>query len=230
MEVKLNNVEQIERLQCNSDLTEDDLQSQNESASGNGEENEEESADSDVAAGGILSWKIIAKMNWDIIFLLGGGFALSKGFQDSGLSSWLTTKLLSGETSFLSILLVSSIVSCSLTNVMSNVAVANIVLPAIACVAPSMGKQPLLLLAPVTLCISLALLFPIGTPPNAIIMTNRSVTVKSMGIIGAICTLLFLTTILGYNYFVTPLILHYLDGKSEYINQYIEICNEKNID
>jgi hypothetical protein len=29
----------------------------------------------------ILDWKIIAKVDWNIIFLLGGGFALSKGFQ-----------------------------------------------------------------------------------------------------------------------------------------------------
>jgi hypothetical protein len=35
--------------------------------------------------GGILSWSAVQELNWDVIFLLGGGFALSKGFQLSGL-------------------------------------------------------------------------------------------------------------------------------------------------
>lgn len=31
--------------------------------------------------GTILDWRVIKSLQWDIIFLLGGGFALSKGFQ-----------------------------------------------------------------------------------------------------------------------------------------------------
>lgn len=36
-----------------------------------------------AASGGIIKWSTVHDMNWDVVFLLGGGFALSKGFQVS---------------------------------------------------------------------------------------------------------------------------------------------------
>lgn len=49
----------------------------------------------------ILTWVALQMLNWDIIFLLGGGFALSKGFQESGLSRLITERVreASGELS-----------------------------------------------------------------------------------------------------------------------------------
>jgi hypothetical protein len=42
----------------------------------------------------LLSWSAVQNTKWDIIFLLGGGFALSKGFEQSGLSEWLAGSLI----------------------------------------------------------------------------------------------------------------------------------------
>ena len=90
---------------------------------------------------------------------------------------------------------------------MSNVAAANIFLPSLACIGPKFNYSPLILLAPVALMLSLALLFPIGTPPNAIILANGNVTVKEMFRVGMICTILFMTTIISWTTFVMPNII-----------------------
>jgi sodium-dependent dicarboxylate transporter 2/3/5 len=43
---------------------------------------------------GLINWKIIErKMPWELVFLLGGGFALAKGTSESGLSAYLGVQL-----------------------------------------------------------------------------------------------------------------------------------------
>ena len=61
-------------------------------------------------------------------------------------------------------------------------------------------------LTPVVLCISLALCFPSGTPPNAIILTNHNVTLRQMAIVGLSCTAIYLIIIFTYCYYVFPLL------------------------
>ena len=89
---------------------------------------------------------------------------------------------------------------------MSNVAAANILLPAFICIGPNYSKpvNPLLVLFPVTISVSLALMFPFGTPPNSIIMSNKNVEVKDLAIVGSICTVIFLSTTLIAANFVIP--------------------------
>lgn len=160
---------------------------------------------SDVIYTPILSWRAIEQLNWDIIFLLGGGFALSHGFQASGLTASIAQLITTtGPQNLTSLIIISSILSCLCTNVMSNVAAANVLLPSLACVGPRYGQSPLIMLVPVALSISLAFLFPIGTPPNAIILTNKRVTIMVLFQVGLICTVVFMSLILLYCLFIMP--------------------------
>jgi hypothetical protein len=155
----------------------------------------------------VLAWGAVTSLNWDIIFLLGGGFALSNGFDESGLSEWLARKLKDfGPNDLYSFAAIASLVSCMCTNVMSNVAAANVLLPAIECVGPEYDASPLTVVVPVALSISLAFLFPIGTPPNAIVLSNKKVTVNVLFKVGAICTLVFLFSVISYSQFIMPFI------------------------
>lgn len=125
--------------------------------------------------------------------------------QESGLSEWLAHLLTAkGSTSLTGLTIAASIAACGVTNVMSNIATANILLPALACVGPKHGLSSLAVMAPVALCISLALLFPIGTPPNAIVLANKNVSLSQMLRVGAICTVVYLTTILVYCLYFLP--------------------------
>eukprot|EP01038_Epipyxis_sp_PR26KG_P005699 gene5699-7867_t len=136
----------------------------------------------------ILCWISATKsMNWDVIFLLGGGFALSSGFQSSGLSTEISNLLTSGHwSSFSELTIVASFAACAITNFMSNIACANILIPSLACIGPSHNYDPLAMLMPVTIAISIALLFPIGSPPNAFALANNNTSVKQMFIVGFI--------------------------------------------
>ena len=157
----------------------------------------------------ILTWIALQMINWDIIFLLGGGFALSKGFQESGLSRIITERVrMASGANFNALVVGSCVLACFITNFMSNIAVANILLPALACIGPTHGnKSPLYFLTPVTLSISLALLSPIGSPPNAIIMASGNVTMKHFFQIGGLLSIIFLTTTIMYSIYLVPLFL-----------------------
>ncbi len=96
-----------------------------------------------------------------------------------------------------------------MTNIMSNVAAANMFLPALACVAPLHGQSPVFVLAPIALSTSAAFLFPISTPPNAMILTNGNVTLEQLFKIGLLCTGVFLCTIVTYCLYVLPVIYGY---------------------
>jgi sodium-dependent dicarboxylate transporter 2/3/5 len=104
---------------------------------------------------------------------------------------------------------------------MSNIAAANIFLPSLACIGPTRHKNPLVVLTPVALCISLAFLFPISTPPNAIVLVNKNVTVQQMFRVGALCTVVFVTTTLTY----CTLVLPYIYNVNSVSQEMLEECD-----
>ncbi|UCG26860.1 MAG: SLC13/DASS family transporter [Bacteroidales bacterium] len=123
----------------------------------------------------LMDWKSAERLPWGIVLLFGGGFALASGFKESGLSEWFGMQL-SGLETLSSGVLVSSIcmLITFLTELTSNTATAEMILPILAAVSVAISKNPLLLMIPATLASSFAFMMPVATPPNAIIFgTNR---------------------------------------------------------
>ena len=118
---------------------------------------------------------------WDICFLLGGGFAISLGFKDSGLSFWIADRM-QGITDLppLTIVTLLSAGTAAFTEFNSNVASASILLPLVGRLAVTAGQNPLLFMMPVTLATSFAFCLPIATAPNAIAFGTGCMTVKDM--------------------------------------------------
>jgi len=129
----------------------------------------------------ILKWEDAKKLPWGIVLLFGGGFALAGGFKDSGLSNWVGQQLY-GLKDLPPAVIVSSIstVVVGLTELTSNTATSQMVLPILAALGTSIGKNPLLLMVPATLASSFAFLMPVATPPNAIIFGTGRVTIREM--------------------------------------------------
>ena len=67
-----------------------------------------------------------------------------------------------------------------ITEIASNTAMAATIIPILGAVAPGIGIDPLLLLVPATLALSLAFMLPVGTPPNAIVFATGRVTMAQM--------------------------------------------------
>lgn len=129
----------------------------------------------------IMNWETAKKIPWGIILLFGGGFALAEGFVESGLSVWFGEQLagLAGVRPI--ILTLADVTMMSfLTELTSNVASTEMILPILAGLAITIKVNPLLLMIPATLAASLAFMLPVATPPNAIIFGTNRIKVKDM--------------------------------------------------
>jgi sodium-dependent dicarboxylate transporter 2/3/5 len=129
----------------------------------------------------IMNWETANRLPWNIVLLFGGGFALAEGFSESGLAMWFGN-LLASENHIPSILFVLAIVTMMslLTELTSNVASTQMLLPAFASIALAIGQNPLLFMIPATMASSLAFMLPTATPSNAIIFGTGKVTIDRM--------------------------------------------------
>ena len=146
----------------------------------------------------LMNWRTANRLPWHIVILFGGGFALARGFVDSGLSVWFGEQL-SGLAGTHPMVLTSVIVTMMsfLTELTSNIASTEMILPILAGMAVSIQINPLLLMIPATLAASLAFMLPVATPPNAIIFGTGRIAIKDMvktgfllNIVGVIVTTL----------------------------------------
>ncbi|XP_069852762.1 solute carrier family 13 member 1 [Dipodomys merriami] len=130
----------------------------------------------------LITWKEFQSfMPWDIAILVGGGFALADGCEISGLSEWIGNKLSPlGSLPVWLIILISSLIVTSLTEVASNPATITILLPILSPLAEAIHVNPLQILLPSTLCTSFAFLLPVANPPNAIVFSYGHLRVIDM--------------------------------------------------
>eukprot|EP00271_Cylindrocystis_brebissonii_P000617 TRINITY_DN10752_c0_g1_i1.p1 TRINITY_DN10752_c0_g1~~TRINITY_DN10752_c0_g1_i1.p1 ORF type:complete len:728 (-),score=123.25 TRINITY_DN10752_c0_g1_i1:514-2697(-) len=117
----------------------------------------------------LMDWETCRTMPWDIVLLLGGGFALSAGVTSSGLAAWIGDHVnsLHSVPAFFIPPVVALAVSFG-TEFTSNNATATVLLPLLAGLSLSMDRHPLLLMLPATLACSLAFMLPIATAQNAV--------------------------------------------------------------
>ncbi len=129
----------------------------------------------------ILDSEIFSKVPWGIILLFGGGFALAEGFTTSGLSEFIGIKFY-GVKDFSPILITISVafVVIFLTELTSNTAVAQMILPIMASVSVAIGVNPLLLMITATISSSLGFMMPVGTPPNTIVFASGRLKISDM--------------------------------------------------
>ncbi|CAM6023037.1 unnamed protein product [Sphagnum balticum] len=117
----------------------------------------------------LMDWNTCKKLPWDVMLLLGGGFALSAGIQGSGLATSIANNMeVLHAVPYLLLTPVIALIVAITTEFSSNSATATLFLPLLAEVAISIGWHPLLLMIPATFACSFAFMLPIATPPNAI--------------------------------------------------------------
>lgn len=133
----------------------------------------------------ILDWQTATRLPWNIVLLFGGGFALASGFTESGLSPWLGDQLAGiGSLPLLLIIGVICLFVTFLTELTSNTATAEMLLPILGALAVAIQINPLLLMIPATLSCSCAFMLPVATPPNAIIFGTSRIKVSHMARVG----------------------------------------------
>jgi len=144
----------------------------------------------------LLNWESSKKIPWHIVLLFGGGFALAKGFVESGLSDHIGSLLTKTENaSVFGIVAIFTSLMTGLTEFTSNTATTEMMLPIVAAIAVQLEINPILLMVPVTLAASMAFMFPIATPPNAIVFGSGRLTMKQMMKTGIILNVLAISII-----------------------------------
>ncbi len=133
----------------------------------------------------ILEWKDTTKLPFDILLLFGSGFALAKGFEKSGLSTYLASQLyfLNGVHPLM-ILFIVCIIITIISEFASNVASIQLALPILIALQNAMHLHPMLLLIPATLAASLGFMMPVATAPNTIVFSSGHIKTKEMAITG----------------------------------------------
>lgn len=134
---------------------------------------------------GFIEWEDTRRVPYEIMFLFGAGFSIAKAFSTTNLASDISNLLLNlTELSpILLILLVATLITFT-TEVTSNTALISIALPIIYSLGMSANIDVSLLLMVATICASYAFMLPIATPPNAIAMSSKVVTIKDMASYG----------------------------------------------
>lgn len=156
----------------------------------------------------ILDWSVAKELPWGVLLLFGGGLALAKGIQESGLATWLGLQMtsLKGVSPIL-IVIVITVFILFLTEITSNTATATMILPILATLSVAINVHPLLLMAPAAMAANCAYMLPVGTPPNAIVFGTGKISIKEMASKGFIMNLISIIVIIFIVYFVLPPVL-----------------------
>jgi len=158
----------------------------------------------------LITWRLIeTKMCWGVIFLLGGGFALANASQVSGLSMLLVAQISKLNLSAYPVWIVCLIVcfmTVSITNIASNTATANVLVPILADLAVTMCINPIYLTLPAGIVCSYAFALPVATAPNAIVFGHSSMKTTDMMKAGFLMNIVCLITVaLSINTYAVPL-------------------------
>lgn len=129
----------------------------------------------------VLNWDWARRIPWGILILFGGGLALSKGFQESGLDVWIGNGFKGISINSPLVLILSlCILLTFLTEITSNVATITMFLPILASMSGPLGVNPLAIMIPATISASCAFMMPVATPPNAIVFGSGYFTIQDM--------------------------------------------------
>lgn len=141
----------------------------------------------------ILKNEDLKKIDWGSLLLFGSGLSLGKTLFQTGLAQlagdWLIT-ILPSSNLFL-ILIILALFTIFSTEIASNTASANILIPIMIAMSAQLALKPLVPVLTVAFACSLAFMLPVATPPNAIVYGSEKVEMKDMIRFGFILNIVF---------------------------------------
>ena len=156
------------------------------------------------SATGILKARELEHINWAVLWMVAGGFALGTALNQTGLASTLIENIPFANWSAIVVMIVGGLICYFLSNFISNSAAANLVVPILVVVGTAMqgnpsfdalGGLPAMIIG-IAIAASVAMCLPVSTPPNALAHSTGMITTKQMATMGIILGVVGLT--LGY--------------------------------
>lgn len=130
----------------------------------------------------LMDWNKCKKLPWNIILLLGAGFAIADGVKTSGLADVLSKALdFLEDVPYLAIAPIVCVISATITEfITSNNSTTTLVIPLLIQIAKTMHLHPLLLMVPGAIGAQFAFLLPTATPSNIVGFTTGHLEIKDM--------------------------------------------------
>ncbi len=151
---------------------------------------------------GVITSKDLQDIDWAVIWMVAGGFALGNAMNQTGLAANAVNSIPFGIFNPIVILVISGLVCFALSNFISNTATAALLIPILTVVCVGMGDKleiiggtPTVLIG-IAVAASCAMSLPISTPPNAIAYSTGLINQKDMVKVGMVVGLIGL--VLGY--------------------------------
>ena len=157
--------------------------------------------------GSLLEWSDTRKMAWGILILFGGGIALAATMEKVGLIQQLGEWLSQFAGNGFILLLLVTVISLFISEVMSNIAQVIVFSPVVCSLADAVGMNPLILGVAMTLSASVASMMPMGTPPNAIVFASGHIKIKEMMKAGFVINVVAIVLITLFCWYVLPIIM-----------------------
>lgn len=145
---------------------------------------------------GVFTRDDFAKVDWHVLWMVAGGFALGTALNKTGLADALVNAIPFGSWSAIAVLVIAGLLGWLLSNFIANSSAANLLVPILAVVGTAMADNLAgfggltTLLVCVAASTSFAMLFPISTPPNAIACSTGLIKTHAMTQVGLIVGLL----------------------------------------
>jgi sodium-dependent dicarboxylate transporter 2/3/5 len=156
------------------------------------------------SATGILKARHLEHINWAVLWMVAGGFALGTALNQTGLATRLIQIIPFASWNALIVMIVGGLICYFLSNFISNSASANLVVPILVVVGTAMKDNPDFIalggvpamIVGIAIAASVAMCLPVSTPPNALAHSTGMITTKQMATVGIILGVVGLT--LGY--------------------------------
>ena len=149
-------------------------------------------------ATGVFSRDDLKEIDWSVLWMVAGGFALGTALNKTGLAAALINAVPFASWNLLVVMIAGGLICWILSNFISNSAAANLIVPILAVVGTALLDDPTAsssfialgglksLIVGVAMCASLAMILPISTPPNALAHSTGIINTKQMAIVGVV--------------------------------------------
>jgi sodium-dependent dicarboxylate transporter 2/3/5 len=157
--------------------------------------------------GRAINWQEASQIDWGIVLLYGGGFALGSLMESTGLAAAIgksmTTWLpLEGE---FALLVFATVIAVIVSEATSNTASAQIIVPVVIAVAKEAGVNPIVPALGATFGASLGFMLPVSTPCNAIVYGSGYIPLTRMIRYGLLLDLAGIVVVVGMMHLLLPL-------------------------
>ena len=163
------------------------------------------------ASTGVIDKHDLEEINWSVLWMVAGGFALGVALSKTGLDKVLINSIPFAEFPAIAVMILASLVCFGFSNFISHSAAASLLVPVLGVVAGAMKDGGVLdeggvvqMLLCVAIAASVSMILPISTPPNAIAHSTGFIKQNDMVKVGIVMGLLGL--VIGFFWLKLPFI------------------------